>query len=100
MVKDMTLNTVYKIAEELNMEVEYKRYGYWNDILHIGNTAMAFFVQGSMCSVREIDEIDAPAWCTKQYVKDCIIEGTNDLGWINLNYRPFEYGSKKWNPSI
>lgn len=96
----MTLNTIYRIAEELNMEVEYKRYSYWNDILHIGNTAMVFFVQGSMCSIREVDEIEPPKWFTKQYIKDCIIEGTEDLGWINLNYRPFEYGSKKWNPAI
>lgn len=96
----MTLNTIYKIAEELGKEVEWKRYSYWDNILHIGNTAMAFFVQGNMLGVREIDEIDAPAWCTKQYIKDCIVEGTEDLGWINLNYRPFEYGSKKWNPAI
>lgn len=97
----MKLNTIYRIAEELNMNVEYKRYGYWDNVLHIGNTAIVFFVQGNNSySIREVDEIDAPSWCTKQYVKDCIIEGTNDLGWINLNYRPFEYGSKKWNPAI
>ena len=96
----MTLNTIYKIAEELGKEVAWKRYSYWNDILHVGNTAMVFFVQGNMCSIREVDEIELPKWCTKQYIKDCIVEKTEDLGWINLNYRPFEYGSKKWNPAI
>lgn len=44
----MTLNTIYKIAEELGKEVEWKRYSYWNDILHIGNTAVEKYTKRVM----------------------------------------------------
>ena len=96
----MTLSTIYKIADELGREVEWKRYSYWNNILHIGNTAIGFFIQGNSMTFRHVDELDLPAWCTKEYIKRCITEGVEELGWINLNYKPFEYGSKKWNPAI
>lgn len=94
----MTTNTIFKIAEELGLEAEYKRYNYWDNILHIGNTAMCFSNATDMNNFGIITEPENfPKFVTKEYIKEQILAKEDNLGhhksWV-WNSKPF--GTKEW----
>lgn len=94
----MTNKTIEKIAEELGMEVEYKKYSYWDNILHIGNTAICFNNTTDTNSYGIITEPENfPKFATKEYIKDQIENEEKNLGYhksyISGN-KPF--GAKQW----
>lgn len=94
----MTTNTLIKIAKELGLKTEYKKYDYWENVLHIGNTAMCFTNTTDMNSFGIITESENfPKFVTKEYIKKQVENEESNLGqhksWIARN-KPF--GAKQW----
>lgn len=97
----MKLSTIYKIAEENNYTVCYKRYEYWNNVLFLNDTAICFDVKSEYGNTRTIrtDSEYFPSFVTKEYLKECVENNYPCLGVIDYR-RKHTFGGKTNIPIV
>jgi len=91
--------SILNLAEKNGYKVEYKKYGYWDNILHINGTAIAFNVQIDTNGSTLLTCTESfPAFCTLDYIKSAIEYKASSLGYkqsYQTGTKPF--GGKIWD---
>lgn len=82
----MKEQSILKLAEKNGYNVAYKKYEYWDNVLHLNNTA---------------ETENFPAFVTMKYIKECVENNYGCLGIINRrNEQKFggkiNYTYKEW----
>lgn len=99
----MKFSTLQSIAKTLGEEIEYKKYVYWENVPHIGNTALCFdsIEKGSKfftflqeCTIlQECEEF--PKFVTKKYIIGACENNTLNLG-TKINHIKKYFGETTW----
>lgn len=80
----MKEQSILKLAEKNGYTVEYKRYKYWDNVLHLNNTAICLSVQceNNGFTIATGTE-NFPAFVTRSYIQECVENNYDCLGVIN-----------------
>ena len=79
----MKKETLLRLAEKEGYNVEYKRYEYWDKVLHLNNTAICFDCSVNNGFTIKTDAETFPVFVTKDYIKECVEKNYDCLGFIN-----------------
>lgn len=83
----MKKETLLRLAEKEGYNVEYKRYEYWDKVLHLNNTAICFDCSVNNGFAIKTDAETFPVFVTKDYIKECVEKNYDCLGFINYKNR-------------
>lgn len=95
----MKEQSILNLAEKNGYNVAYKRYEYWDNVLHLNNTAICFnelIMNNGFTITAETENF--PAFVTMEYIKECvlgIINRRNEQkfgGKINYTYKEWLEG--------
>jgi hypothetical protein len=95
----MKKQTILKFAKENGLKIDYKKYGYWEEILHLNDTAICFNMSLSDNSFSIISsEEQFPSFVTKQYIIDAVNSSSENLGSYQDKppYGFSKFGFQKW----
>ena len=92
----MKNETIIKEAEKRGLEWECRRFRYWDNVLFVGGTAMAFETYGKNdCSGFGIlTAYHFPKFATIEYIFGAVARNAEYLGSENRDWKSFDYPGK------